>query len=129
MRTVTIGSAVALLDEMTGCGLLKLAPDTGLELEVPEDLREVRVMSDGSTVVSIPHSLWEAEWNEAWRALHRIGWEPVEDEWGWPIDEPEGVTADGCEVYALYGSDPITSQPSMEEIHESYSELRKLAGL
>ena len=40
-----------------------------------------------------------------------------------------GVTANGCEVVALYGREPILDDPCLEQIMAAEAELRRLVGL
>jgi hypothetical protein len=100
----------AYLDPITGCGLL-VRP-------LPED-------DMGGT--DLGQSLQEADWNTAMRDLFARGWEPSMDEdgLGFALDSE---LPDGREVVGLYGRESVVDQPSMEQIAESFAELRRLAG-
>lgn len=112
MHTISTAVHVAHLDPMTGVGPLLRPALTG---DVPSP-----VMGPG---------LHESDWNAAIRRLDGLGWEPMED--GEMDDVPlcVGVTANGCEVVALYGREPILDDPCLEQIMAAEAELRRLVGL
>lgn len=72
-----------------------------------------------------PDSVNGSDWNVALRELAAIGWEILADDDDLPMSE--GHTWDGREVVALYGRDPIVSQPSWDEVIANTFELRVLA--
>jgi hypothetical protein len=72
-----------------------------------------------------PESLQCADRNDAIRNLDTLGWEPLQDDYGLPFCE--GQTAAGGEIISLLGRNPITSEPSLEEIDDVLSVLLELA--
>lgn len=97
----------AYLDDLTGQGWL-IAP-----------LREQDIDLDPGQA-----SLHAADELAMLRHLDGQGYEPLEGE-----QEPwcsVGRTTDGRQVWALYGRDPITSQPTMEELAGALAEFRSL---
>jgi len=109
MNTITFASHVAYIDPWTGEGLL-VRP-------IPSD-----DLSLGGMV-----SLHAADWDAAIAHLRGLGWEPTADDDGSPM--LVGVTADGRDVIALYGREPVSSLPSIRECAEASQELMRLAGL
>jgi hypothetical protein len=97
---------VAYVDPIHGCGLV------------------VRPNPDGDVWLGNESVFWSA-WSVAVRRLAEFGWDILADD----FDEPviEGVTADGCEVVALYGLDPVLAQPMIEELAVACSDLRRIA--
>ena len=95
---------VAHLDPVTGSGLLVLPR--------PED----------DQAVGLP-SLHGASWDYVLRELDQLGWELAEDEDGGLCHE--GLTPDGREIVGLYGREPITSDPSLEECADAFARLRE----
>jgi hypothetical protein len=71
-------------------------------------------------------SLHAADWHATVRLLDSHGWEPLDGN-GTPM--LDGYTLDGREVIALYGRDPITSEPDFDAIRESIAALHELAGI
>jgi hypothetical protein len=67
-------------------------------------------------------SVHGADWDTAIKQLDRLGWEPLTDEWDLPM--LEGMTADGREVVALHGRDPIVSQPALTDLIARTAALR-----
>ena len=57
------------------------------------------------------------------------GWEPIEDDEVDALPLCVGVTADGCEVVALHGREPILDDPDPEQLAEAEAVLRGLAGM
>jgi len=109
MHTITWASHEAHLDPMTGEGLLVM----------PDPAYDVYGLAGAS--------LHASGWDAVVRHLDTLGWEPSEDEYGgW---QHAGHTADGRQVMALYGRDPIVSMPDMEECHRAVTALAGLAGL
>jgi len=111
MNTIQFASHTAYIDPMTGEGLLvrpKPADDQWL---------------DGMV------SLHAADWDSAMDHLRGLGWEPLEDEDGDGTPLFAGMTQDGRDAIALYGHEPITSEPSITELREADIELVKLAGI
>jgi hypothetical protein len=94
---------LAYLDVTTGVGMLVLP------------------RSDENVWLGVD-SVQAADWDTAIRRLDSLGWEPLTDEWDLPM--VEGTTPDGCEVVALYGRDPIVSQPDFGDLRASATALR-----
>ena len=108
IQRLDFSSHVAFLDPMTGEGRLVM-PEPAEDLSWP-----------GS-----PVSLHAAEWDAVVRELDRLAWEPTEDEdGGWSHC---GQTTDGRDVVSLYGREPITSEPSIEDAAAACEELDRLA--
>jgi hypothetical protein len=107
---LTVASAchVAHLDPMTGQGLLVLP----------------RVMDDVAWPLG---SLHEADWTALLARLRGMGWTLSEEDDGGPL--LVGETVDGRGVLGLYGLDPITSHPTLEECIQADLELCVAAGL
>jgi hypothetical protein len=100
--TITRARHVAVLDALTGFGLLAVS---GPESDVIDPL---------------PHSaltLGQGDWDRMMADLGAAGWEPTEDEGGMPMFD--GRLADGREVVALFGLDPITTMPTIAELVEA----------
>ena len=110
MNTIEFAVHVAYLDPMTGEGLL-VRPK-------PADDLSVGMVS-----------LHAADWDAAIHHLRGLGWEPVEDEDGDGMPMFAGMTQDGRDVIALYGHEPITSEPTPEECRDADEELVRVAGI
>ncbi|MFI6243948.1 hypothetical protein ACIBEF_29190 [Micromonospora sp. NPDC050795] len=108
IETINYADHVAHLDPMTGEGLLVLPL-------VADDIDPL-----GGMV-----TLQAAGWDHAIRDLNRRGWEPTEDDDGGTMHV--GTTGDGRPVIGLYGREPITSEPSIEQAAESLRELLAVA--
>lgn len=112
MLTIHYAAHVAHLDPVTGEGLLTMPR--------PED--DVHMPGHGA-------SLHAAGWDAVMRKLEGLGWEPSEDEDGFGLTVPVGVTRDGREVIALYGREPVVSEPTLSEMAEAMSALCEVAGV
>ncbi|GAB3986126.1 hypothetical protein V1634_29155 [Plantactinospora veratri] len=108
IATITYADHVAHLDPVTGEGLLILP----------------RVADDIDPLAG-PTTLHAAGWDHAMRDLDRRGWEPSEDDSGDLVHV--GTTADGRPVIGLYGREPVTSTPSVEQAAEAWRELLAVA--
>lgn len=128
MQVITFAAHTAYLDPMTGTGLL-VQPDPASDVDPAEGLLGERVWLDRSEQYGwIPTlSLHWADWTEAMRHLHSIGWTPMEDEEG--ALDLVGTTADGRDAIALYGEHPIITEPSLAEINQAIRDLRQSAGV
>ncbi|MEV4492723.1 hypothetical protein AB0K04_21720 [Micromonospora coxensis] len=104
IETVSYASHTAHLDPMTGEGLLILP-------RVADDIDPL-----GGMV-----TLHAADWDAAVRDLDQRGWQPSEDDSGDLVHV--GTTVDGRPVIGLYGREPITSAPSVEQAAEAWREL------
>lgn len=103
----------AYLDPMSGQGLLLLP--------APED--------DVSSLEGFGADLHHADYDAVTRDLDVRGWEMQEDdETGMPWTHV-GYAADGRQAVALYGLDPITSTPNLEQLAASMGELLEAAGV
>jgi len=109
--TIAYATHTAHLDSMTGSGLLVMP----------------RVDQDVSDPLGGVATLHEVSWGQVIRDLDARGWEPFADDYGLPTTE--GTTSDGRQVLALYGRDPIMSEPSLGELLEARRELHALAGV
>lgn len=105
LTTRTVGAFhLAHLDPFTGAGVLILP--------LPEH-----------DVWLGPESLNGTDWDAASRELDAIGWEVLADDDDLPMTE-DYTAPDGREVVALYGRDPILSNPELTEIAASGMALR-----
>lgn len=111
IETIDYGDHKAVLHHGVGEGLLILP---AVEDNVPDPFGRSTDPFGGGTLES-------AGWNRVIRDLVARGWEPSEGEHGEPADA--GVTEDGRSVVGLYGTDPLVSQPTIEEQAEALSEL------
>lgn len=91
MHVLHFASHTAHVDDLAGCGLLRL-PAPGEDLRGP----------------LLGESLHGADWADVVRFLAASGWEPSEDEHGDLVHE--GYTTDGREVVALCRSEGIPAQ-------------------
>jgi hypothetical protein len=111
MLTIVYACHFAYLDPMTGSGLLVL----------PDPAHDVPPVGAGS-------SLHAAAWNHAMTQLDGMGWELSEDEdsdcWSYV-----GRTVEGRDVIGLYGREPVTTRPTLDEDVEAWGQLAALAGL
>ena len=110
MQTIAAAAHTAYLDVMTGEGLLVL-PHADDDLGSPLGVA----------------SLHEADWNAMLRTLDHLGWEPTEGEGGDLC--AVGEDADGRTVVGLYGREPITSEPRLDETEASLARLAEAAHL
>jgi hypothetical protein len=110
MQTITYSAHVALLDSLTGEGLLVLPL-------VAEDVRDPLG----------PGSVHEAEWNVVVRDLDALGWEPSEDEFSGLCHV--GVTVEGRAVVGLFGRSPVVTMPASRETADALVELGRMVGL
>ena len=112
MHTISTAVHVSHLDAMTGYGVL------------------VRPLLSGDIASPVMGpSLHAADWDAMIRHLGRLGWEPIEDDEVDDLPLCVGVTADGCEVVALHGREPILDDPDPEQLAEAEDVLRGLAGM
>ncbi|SCG69694.1 hypothetical protein GA0070609_4437 [Micromonospora echinaurantiaca] len=107
IETLTYASHTAHLDPMTGEGLLVLP-------RVADDI-------DLGGMVS----LHAADWDHVIGDLSRRGWQPSEDDDGDLVHI--GTTADGRPVIGLYGRQPVTSLPSVDQAAEAWRDLLAVA--
>lgn len=113
MLTLTYACHVAHLDPLTGEGMLVL-PRVDDDMHMP----------------GLPGSLHEADWSAVvMRNLDGLGWEPSEDVDGDGLTVAVGVTRDGREVIALYGREPVLSEPTVGERAEAMMALCEAAGV
>lgn len=112
MLTLTYACHVAHLDPLTGEGLLVL-PRVDDDMHMP----------------GLPGSLHEADWNAVTRKLDGLGWEPSVDVDGDGLTVAVGVTRDGREALAMYGREPVVSEPTVGERAEAMMALCEAAGV
>ncbi len=108
MFTMQFASNMAVLDPMTGQGLL------------------VRPHPADDLTMGLP-SLHESDWHRVIAELDRLGWEPTEDCDGLPMFD--GMTTDGRDVIGLYGREPVTTMPTLSETSGAMHELAHMAGM
>ncbi|GIG92370.1 hypothetical protein [Plantactinospora endophytica] len=108
IETVAYASHTAHIDPMTGEGLLVLP-------RVADDIDPL-----GGVV-----TLHAADWDHAIGDLGQRGWQPSEDDGGDLVHV--GTTVDGRPVIGLYGREPVTSLPSVDQAAESWRELLTVA--
>jgi hypothetical protein len=109
VHVLDLNTHTAYLDVLTGEGFLVLPlPADDLDL-------------DGV-------SLHGAAELDALRRLAALGYELSEDEQGEPWLRV-GFTADGREVVGLYGVDPVSTMPTMEQQAKSLAAFSALVGL
>jgi hypothetical protein len=110
MQTITYACHTAHLDPMTGEGVLIMPRPSG---DLPS--------------ITGAGSLHEADWGHVIEHLDGLGWEPAEDDdGGWSA---VGTTATGHTVIALYGREPVTTMPSLDESAEALAALARIAGV
>lgn len=123
VQTIATATHVAFLYPMTGSGML-VCPRPA------DDVQGVAVpgpVVNGLQTIECA-SLHESDWNAMMKRLWDLGWTVLEDdETGGEL--LEGMTGDGREVFALYGNDPIVSDPDMDDLAAANRELRSVVGL
>jgi len=100
----------------------ELSPDVVLmDLAMPT-MEGIEALKRAALANGGPH---ETDWSHAIAELDRLGYEPAEAEDGDVCYG--GDTLDGRSVFGLYGREPITSMPSVEEYAEAFRELESMA--
>jgi len=108
---LTFAAHVAHLDPMTGSGLLVLP----------------RPADDVADPFAVMGSLHSSGWGNVIAQLDAMGWEPTQGEDGGVC--VDGYLADGRQVIGLFGREPITSNPSLDEAADAFGSLCRAVGL
>jgi hypothetical protein len=120
--TVETGAHVAVLDVMTGQGLLVL-PRPPDDVADPEPAAAVTLASPGGVLLAreAPGTLHSADLSVMLGKLARLGWDVLCEDDGAPLEDLP--TDSGRTTWGLYGLHPVYGDPPLDRMAEASAAL------